>query len=173
MISRISSGRWSILGQQGQVAFRSFHQHQHRISAQSGSTAYGSMRSDSMNIESALFLPSNHSSLVSSSFCTTPSEFRSSLDLSCSASEHISLRIRLLSIERSDQVEVESCISHSPIYSRRYDTRSTHALAVPPLPSAPVCLKISISSQIMKFDLWIESCQWRSTSDLAGHDLLG
>jgi hypothetical protein len=44
------------------VSFRPSH-HQ-RISAQSGSTAYGSMRSDSMNVESALFLPSNHSSMV-------------------------------------------------------------------------------------------------------------
>ncbi len=43
------------------VAFRSSH---HRISAQSGSTAYSSMRSDSMNVESGLFIPINHSSLV-------------------------------------------------------------------------------------------------------------
>ncbi|CAF3790778.1 unnamed protein product [Adineta steineri] len=50
--------------QQHQVAFRSSHPH-HRISAQSNSTAYGSMRSDSMNIESSLFLPSNHSSMMS------------------------------------------------------------------------------------------------------------
>lgn len=48
--------------QQNQVSFRSSHHH--RISAHSGSTAYSSMRSDSMNVESALFLPSNHSSMV-------------------------------------------------------------------------------------------------------------
>lgn len=48
--------------QQNQVSYRSSHHH--RISAQSGSTAYGSMRSDSMNVESGLFLPSNHSSMV-------------------------------------------------------------------------------------------------------------
>jgi hypothetical protein len=45
-----------------QVSFRPSNHH--RISAQSGSTAYSSMRSDSMNVESALFLPSNHSSMV-------------------------------------------------------------------------------------------------------------
>lgn len=45
-----------------QVAFRT--NHCHRISAHSASTAYSSMRSDSMNVESALFLPSNHSSMV-------------------------------------------------------------------------------------------------------------
>jgi hypothetical protein len=51
-----------LLEQQYQVSFRPSHHH--RISAQSGSTAYSSMRSDSMNVESALFLPSNHSSMV-------------------------------------------------------------------------------------------------------------
>ncbi|CAF1197151.1 unnamed protein product [Rotaria sordida] len=50
-------------GQQHQVAFRSVYNH--RISAHSGSTAYSSMRSDSMNVDSALFLPSNHSSMIS------------------------------------------------------------------------------------------------------------
>lgn len=45
-----------------QVAFRT--NKCHRISAHSASTAYSSMRSDSMNVESALFLPSNHSSMV-------------------------------------------------------------------------------------------------------------
>ena len=45
-----------------QVAFRT--NHCHRISAHSASTAYSSMRSDSMNVESTLFLPSNHSSMV-------------------------------------------------------------------------------------------------------------
>lgn len=49
---------------QTQVAFRSTHHYHHRVSAQSGSTAYSSMRSDSMNVDSALFLPSNHSSMV-------------------------------------------------------------------------------------------------------------
>jgi len=53
--------------QQNQVSFRPSHHH-HRISAQSGSTAYSSMRSDSMNVESALFLPSNHSSMVCNLF---------------------------------------------------------------------------------------------------------
>ena len=49
--------------QQNQVSFRTSQQH--RISAHSGSTAYSSMRSDSMNVESTLFLPpSNHSSMV-------------------------------------------------------------------------------------------------------------
>ncbi|CAF5092106.1 unnamed protein product, partial [Rotaria sp. Silwood1] len=47
--------------QQYQVAFRSVHNH--RISAHSGSTAYSSMKSDSMNVDSGLFLPSNHSSM--------------------------------------------------------------------------------------------------------------
>jgi hypothetical protein len=50
--------------QQNQISFRPSH----RISAQSGSTAYGSMRSDSMNVESGLFLPSNHSSMVCNLF---------------------------------------------------------------------------------------------------------
>lgn len=52
----------SLSEQQHQVSFRPSH---HRISAQSGSTAYSSMRSDSINVESALFVPSNHSSMVS------------------------------------------------------------------------------------------------------------
>ena len=44
------------------MAFRTFDHH--RISAHSGSTAYSSMRSDSMNVDSTLFLPSNRSSMV-------------------------------------------------------------------------------------------------------------
>lgn len=53
-----------------QVHFRTFPHH--RISAQSGSTAYSSMRSESMNME----YPSNHSSFVRDSlFVSTLKEF--------------------------------------------------------------------------------------------------
>ncbi|CAF3167906.1 unnamed protein product [Rotaria socialis] len=76
-------------GQQNQVAFRSIHHH-HRMSAQSGSTAYSSMRSDSMNVDSALFLPSNHSSMMS--FAQHPSA--SPYEYDCISNDNIKYEIR-------------------------------------------------------------------------------
>ncbi|CAF1383742.1 unnamed protein product [Rotaria magnacalcarata] len=75
-------------GQQNQVAFRSIHHH--RMSAQSGSTAYSSMRSDSMNVDSALFLPSNHSSMISLAQHPSASPY----EYDCISNDNIKYEIR-------------------------------------------------------------------------------
>ncbi|UJR22774.1 hypothetical protein I4U23_025806 [Adineta vaga] len=105
--------------QQHQVAFRSI-QH-HRISAQSNSTAYGSMRSDSMNIESPLLLPSNHSSMIS----VAPHPSASPYEYDCISNENIKCDIR-----NNNALTIPSFqSSHSPL--RRSNGSTEQLLTLP------------------------------------------
>ncbi|CAF3898690.1 unnamed protein product [Rotaria sp. Silwood1] len=106
-------------GQQYQVAFRSVHNH--RISAHSGSTAYSSMKSDSMNVDSGLFLPSNHSSMISLAQhpSTSPYEY------DCISNDNIKYEIR-----NNNALTIPSIqTSHSPI--RRSNGSSEQLLTLP------------------------------------------
>ncbi|CAF0889151.1 unnamed protein product [Adineta ricciae] len=122
--------------QQHQVAFRSIQNH--RISAQSGSTAYGSMRSDSMNIESPLLLPSNHSSMIS----LAPHPSASPYEYDCIPNENI--KYETLSHNELTIPSFQS--SHSPL--RRSNGSSEQLLTLPRVTSSISHLSSIFSNEL-------------------------
>ncbi|CAF1212159.1 unnamed protein product [Adineta steineri] len=123
--------------QQHQVAFRPSHPH-HRISAQSNSTAYGSMRSDSMNIESSLFLPSNHSSMISLAQhpSTSPYEY------DCISTENIRYDTR-----SNNALTIPSFqTSHSPL--RRSNGSTEQLLTLPRVNSSTSHLSSILTNEL-------------------------